>query len=366
MGINFFSVYIHIPFCKKKCNYCSFYSISQLSYKSAFIKSILKELNIRSKLIKSRLPSLKTIYFGGGTPSILNLKEIEELFLVFSRIKDFKTLDEVTFEANPESLNVDKIKLLKDYGISRLSIGLQSSKDCYLKFLGRICTYKDFLKKYDIAKKNFSVNVDLIYGLPQQNEKDLIDDLNQLIRLKPDHLSFYGLEIYKNTPFWGKVKTDDKKMSRFYHLIRNFLISNGYNHYEISNFALKGKESKHNMNYWNYGEYIGFGPSAASHISGRRWTNISSVESYIKALNNDKIKLEYIEKLTETDILNERLMLGLRMCCGIDLNDDVYMKFKDEIADMVIKGYMEFFNGRVRIKPDYLFVFNSIVSNLIR
>ncbi|NLH39805.1 MAG: radical SAM family heme chaperone HemW [Elusimicrobia bacterium] len=364
--MSFFSIYVHIPFCRRKCNYCAFYSVTQTDLINEYIRSLEKEIELQSKTINKNIKKYKTIYFGGGTPSVIDIKSLEKIFRKLANIKGFNSLDEVTFEANPDSIDDDKIKLLRDFNITRVSLGLESSLDKYLKFLGRLSSYDDFLKKYDAVKKYFDVNIDLIYGIPGQSEKELVSDIKNAVDLKPDHISVYGLEIHKNTPFYGRVKTDDDEMSNFYFLLCDFLVSNGYLHYEISNFSLLGKESKHNLNYWNWGDYIGLGASASSHIRDMRYKNISDVRTYITALNNGKIELEYSEKLDKKDINNEILMLSLRKVSGLDKKSPTYLIFKDKILSMISKGYMEEYKDSVRIKKEYFFVSNSIISDIMQ
>ncbi|MCX7648662.1 MAG: radical SAM protein, partial [Elusimicrobiales bacterium] len=195
MTYPFFSVYVHIPFCKKKCNYCSFYSLTDITLIGDYLNSVNKEIEIYKDLIAEKKDKYKTIYFGGGTPSFLSLNEMEYLLDLFNEIKPLKNLYEADFELNPESVSEDKLRILKDFGINRVSIGVQSSNDEILNFLGRVHSYKDFLKKYDIIIKYFeNVSLDLIYGIPGESEKDLLKDLDNITSLFPKHISLYALE----------------------------------------------------------------------------------------------------------------------------------------------------------------------------
>ncbi len=189
-------------------------------------------------------------------------------------------------------------------------------------------------------------------------------DLENITSLKPEHISLYCLEIEKGCKFYGKINLDEEKQSKFYFIIKDFLEEKGYIHYEISNFAYDGKFSLHNLNYWNYGEYLGFGPSAFSTINHIRWKNKSNVDIYVSALNNGKIELEYIERLNEKDIMNERLMLGFRKIEGIDVKSDIFKLFGDKINKKIKEGYLEVYNGRVKVKKEYLFVSNKIISDM--
>lgn len=362
-----FSVYVHIPFCKSKCNYCDFYSGCDLDLIDEFLNSLEREINLQKDIYDKYIYDYRTLYVGGGTPSVLNLKQLEKLLEVLNRIKEFKKLDEITFELNPESVDKEKLKLLKSCGINRISFGLQTTDNRILKWLGRIHIYEEFLRAYSDAKDmGFeNINIDLMYSFENQSEKDLLLDLKRTTNLKPEHISAYCLEIHENTTFYNKVKVDDEKSEKFYYIIKNFLEDKGYMHYEISNFAFKGYESKHNLNYWNWGDYIGFGPSACSHIGNLRFKNTADVKTYINALNNDKIELEYRELLDEKDIWNEKVILALRKIEGIELDSDIYLKFKNKIDLLIKEGYIVIENGYVKIKKDYLFVSNEILSRII-
>jgi oxygen-independent coproporphyrinogen-3 oxidase len=211
MTYPFFSVYVHIPFCKKKCNYCSFYSLTDITLIGDYLNSVNKEIEIYKDLIAEKKDKYKTIYFGGGTPSFLSLEDTEYLLDLFNKIKSLKNLYEADFELNPESVSEDKLKILKEFGINRVSVGVQSSNDEILNFLGRVHGYKDFLKKYDIIIKYFeNVSLDLIYGIPGQSEKDLLKDLDNITSLSPKHISLYALETHKKT-FFENLKIDEEK-----------------------------------------------------------------------------------------------------------------------------------------------------------
>jgi len=365
MDFPFFSIYVHIPFCVKKCNYCDFYSLTDSHLINKYLDSLSREIELNRKVIELNQKRYRTIYFGGGTPSFLSSSQIDNLFSIFESIKPFKDLEESVFEANPESIDEEKIKILKSHNINRISLGLQTTNDRMLEFLGRACDYKDFLDKYSIFKKYFdNINIDLIYGIPGQSVSDLICDLNNVVEIKPEHISMYSLEIHKNTPF-KNLKIDDKKQSDFYFIIKDFLEKKGFTHYEISNFAINGRYSIHNLNYWNNGDYLGFGPYASSHLNNKRWKNISDINAYITALNNGKIEFEYNEVLSEKDLLNESLMLGLRKIEGISLNSAIYKVFKERMDKQLSNGYMEIKNSKIRIRKEYLFVSSYIISNII-
>ena len=365
MENSFFSIYVHIPFCLKKCNYCSFYSIvvEERGLINDYIDAISKEVKLRYDIIERFLDSYRTIYFGGGTPSILDSGEIKKLLRIFYNIKEFSKLDEITFEVNPDTIDEEKLKVLKDFGVNRISIGLETSIDKYLKFLGRRYTFDVFVKKYELVKKYFNnINIDIIYGIYKQEEEEFLTDIEKVIELNPQHISAYSLEIHPSTPFENLV-IDEDKQARFYFVLKENLEKNGYIHYEISNFSLPDRYSIHNMNYWNRGNYLGFGPSSASLISSKRWKNISDVLLYNLSLDNGKIELEYEEELSENDIMKEKLILGLRKIEGISINSNLYFYYQDKITSMM--DYFEIKNEKIKIKDQYLFVSNHIISQII-
>ncbi len=367
MHKNFSSLYIHIPFCKKKCGYCDFYSLTLLSLKKEYIKALRKEFELRASMINENLSPLKTLYIGGGTPSVLDCDEIDEVFSIITSYIDLKGLDEITFEINPDSFNLSKLKVLERYGVKRISIGLQSADDKELSFLGRIHNFNDFIKVYSLLE-DFNVNVDLIYGLPAQGFNDFKKSVERIVNLnpKPKHISLYPLEIHSNTSFFGRFDVDENIQREIYEKSVDLLEKYGYTHYEVSNFSLDGYQSAHNLNYWNRGNYLGFGPSAASCLGYERWRNITNVYSYIESLNNGKIELDYYEKLNEKDVMNERLMLYLRKREGIEIGCDVFNFFRKEIEQKILQGYLEVIDNSVRIKKDYIFVSNGIVSSMMK
>lgn len=358
-------LYIHIPFCQKKCNYCNFFSIENIKLIEDFLKAIEIEFSLR----KNELPEYKTLYIGGGSPSVLNLNQLEILFQLieknFGKIKNFK---ESTIELNPESANKEKLDLIKSFGFNRLSIGLQSTNNKILKFLGRLATYEKFLEVYKTARKiGFeNINLDLIYGIPGQKIIDLKKDLKKIIHLSPEHISLYCLEIYKNTKF-GKMnlKQDENLQAKMYFEIINNLEKNNYKHYEISNFSKKGYQSLHNLNYWNRGYYSGFGPGASSHIENKRFTNSENLNEYISGAKKGFFPKKMEEILTPQDIENEKIILGLRKIDGIELEASLIIKLKDKIERLLEKGFIEKKGNRIKIKKEFLFVSNSIITEFL-
>ena len=274
-------IYIHIPFCIKKCEYCDFVSYcNKEKYVPQYINALKKE--IKNNINKEY--KITTIYIGGGTPSsieenyIADIIETIKLNMNDENLKNFENI-EVTIEVNPGTVTEKKLKTYKEIGINRLSIGLQETHDELLKSIGRIHTYEEFLKTYNLARKiGFNnINVDLIIALPNQTIQDIKENLEKIIKLNPEHISVYSLILEEGTPFYNKynenkIKLPDEELERnMYWYVKNTLENNGYMHYEISNFSKKGFESKHNMNCWNQEEYLGFGVAAHSYNNKTRY-----------------------------------------------------------------------------------------------
>lgn len=318
-------IYIHIPFCKKVCYYCDFHFTVSLKQKDALLDSILKELEIRKDYLGNN--SINTIYFGGGTPSILSVSELGGILQKINSLFSIETNMEITLEANPDDLNVEYLKDLKSLGINRLSIGIQSFFDEDLKWMNRRHNASDAENCIKLSQDSgFSnMNIDLIYGLPQLTVERWQQNLNTFISLDVPHLSAYHLTIEPKTVFGyykrkGRLTEIDEEISlKHYDLLVNTMNANNYEHYEISNFCKEGKYSRHNTNYWKAGHYLGIGPSAHSFDGTSRQWNVSVNSDYINAINKGERFYE-IEKLAENDKFNDYLLTGLRTKWGIDLN----------------------------------------------
>lgn len=334
-------IYIHIPFCIKKCEYCDFVSYcNKEKYVPQYINALKKE--IKNNINKEY--KITTIYIGGGTPSsieenyIADIIETIKLNMNDENLKEFKNV-EVTIEVNPGTVTEKKLKTYKEIGINRLSIGLQETHDELLKSIGRIHTYEEFLKTYNLARKiGFNnINVDLMIALPNQTIQDIKENLEKIIKLNPEHISVYSLILEEGTPFYNKynenkIKLPDEELERnMYWYVKNTLENNGYIHYEISNFSKKGFESKHNMNCWNQEEYFGFGVAAHSYNNKTRYSNTNNIEEYIKGSN----KIIHEEQTLE-DMQKEYMLLGLRKIEGINIQ-----KFKNKFAQNPIFIFKE-------------------------
>ena len=340
-------IYIHIPFCIKKCEYCDFVSYcNKKEYVPQYINALKKE--IKNNINKEY--KITTIYIGGGTPSsieenyIADIIETIKLNMNEENLKDFENI-EVTIEVNPGTVNKEKLQVYKKIGINRLSIGLQETHNELLKSIGRIHTYEEFIKTYNLARKiGFNnINVDLMIALPNQTIRDIKENLEKITKLNPEHISVYSLILEEGTPFYNKynenkIKLPDEELERnMYWYVKNTLENNGYMHYEISNFSKKGFESKHNMNCWNQEEYLGFGVAAHSYNNRIRYSNTNSIEEYIKGSN----KIIHEEQTLE-DMQKEYMLLGLRKIEGINIQ-----KFKNKFAQNPIFIFKEQLNKLV-------------------
>ena len=319
-------VYIHIPFCAKKCIYCDFISFeNKLDLQGQYVEKLLEEINNEKDLFKDY--KITTIYIGGGTPSIINEDLIGKILSMIDRESDA----EITIELNPGTVTKQKLINYKNFGINRLSIGLQSTKNEILKQIGRIHNYEKFLESYKYAEDvgYDNINVDLMIGIPNQSIHDIKDSINKIVNLKPAHISVYSLIIEPNTPLENMVdknilklpSDEDERMQ--YSYVKNSLELKGYKHYEISNFAIDGKYSKHNMNCWEQKEYIGFGVSAHSYINKKRFSNTESLNEY---LSEDYKKIKILQEVQNIeDEQKEYMLLGLRKIDGIKIS-----KFKEK------------------------------------
>lgn len=320
------SAYIHIPFCKSKCKYCSFISYTKPDMITGYIYALLKDIsdNYRGE-------ELKTLYFGGGTPSLV---PAELLGKVISKFK-FQNEYELTVEVNPDDCTPEYLQALIKQGVNRLSIGSQTFDDNILKLIGRRHNSSDIIRTVEFAKNaGFeNISVDLIYGLPTQTLEGLRQDLDKFLSLEIQHISTYGLKIEADS-YWGKyynkadnrlvvpnsdriyLPPDDDTQADMYEGVNEILERNGFYRYEVSNFAKKGYESKHNLNYWNNNEYYGFGAAAHGYVDGVRFYNYSELEKYMAAPSTH----EYGKTLTEDEKLEEEIFLGFRKREGVNVN----------------------------------------------
>lgn len=358
------SVYIHIPFCDSICSYCDF---------CKFIKNeewINKYLDVLEKEINAKYKGeiLDTIYIGGGTPSCLNIKELTKLFNIIKLFKKSKNC-EFTFECNIENITEEKLKLLYEFGVNRLSIGIQTFDEKYLKFLNRNHKKKDIIEKINLSKKiGFkNINIDLIYALPNQTLEELNNDIDEFLKLDITHISTYSLIIEPNTKvFIENYKNIDEDLDyQMYKLLCNKLKDKGYNHYEISNFAKGGYESKHNLTYWNNNEYYGFGLGASGYINNIRYDNTRNFNKY---LNNEYVKESH--KLDKIETIENEFILGFRKINGID-KKTFKTKYNKDIKSIEVVNKLLRENKlledkkNIYINPNYIYVSNDVLIEFI-
>ena len=337
-------IYLHIPFCKTKCIYCDFYSVTKREDSiDRFIDCLLTEI----KLNKTKLSdyTFDTIFFGGGTPSVLSANQIEKILTTLNKCYNLDKKIEITLECNPGEIDYNKLKNFKKLGINRLSIGFQSFNENLLKFLGRLHNVEQSISTFNAARKaGFdNINIDLIYDIPKQKIKDWKNDLFLGTSLEPEHISAYSLTVEQNTVLNSMVKNKiismpsekiDKKM--FLNTIE-YLENKNYIHYEISNFSKHKKNCKHNLHYWRLEPYLAFGPGAHGFDGYKRWWNKKSLNHYLTQLEENKLPIESEEILSKKDSFNETIMNGLRLMEGAKINK--LNEYLDDNIENYIKPY---------------------------
>ena len=368
-------IYLHIPFCKTKCIYCDFYSVTKKDDSIPhFIKCIIKEIELNKNKILDH--QFDTIFFGGGTPSVLIPKQLEQILNALYKNYNITKDAEISLECNPGEINYEKLKDFHSLGLNRLSIGFQSFNDKLLKFLGRLHTSEQSISTFNDARKAGidNINTDLIYDIPKQLVREWKNDLFLVNALNPEHISAYSLTVEKNTVLHSMVRKNmtimpsekiDKKM--FLETIE-FLEKNNYNHYEISNFSKKDMECKHNLHYWRMKPYLAFGPGAHGFDGSKRWWNKRSLEHYLTSLEKDILPIEQYEILTEKNSFNELIMNGLRLREGVNVN--LLKKLIDIDINEHIKTYqkkwpyLQHKNDNLSLKKEGLLFTDEIIADL--
>ena len=370
-------VYIHIPFCKCKCEYCDFISYcNKDNLIGDYIEAVKKEISLQN--IQSYI---NTIYIGGGTPSYIDSKYIKEIIKEIKK-KNVHKGAEVTIEVNPGTVTEAKLKDYKECGINRISIGLQTTQDELLKKIGRIHDYGQFLETYNLARKvGFkNINVDLMIGLPNQKIMDLKESLNRIIKLQPEHISVYSLIVEEGTPIAKKIQSgeltlpNENEERNMYWYVKNTLELSGYNHYEISNFSKKGYESRHNMSCWNQCQYFGFGVAAHSYRDITRYSNITDINEYIKNIQKGNLSKNRIihEIQKESDTEKEYMLLGLRKIEGVKINDfkakfvknPIYL-FRNELKKLSDENLIAVDANTIRLTPKGIDLANLVWEEFV-
>ncbi len=380
-------IYIHIPFCVKKCDYCDFISYPNCyDMQEKYVEKLIEEIEENKEILKNNF--ISTIYIGGGTPSSIKPELIQKIINKIYEIANISIEEEkteITIEVNPGTTNKNNLQMYRNCGINRLSIGLQSTDDIILKEIGRIHNYEQFLDTYNWAKEaGFkNINVDLMLGLPRQDIKILKSSLENVVNLKPmpKHISVYSLIVEEGTKIEKKLNNgelelpDDEEERRQYHYTKNFLELNGYKHYEISNFAKPGYESKHNMNCWEQKQYVGFGVAAHSYVNGFRYANTSNLKEYLNVNYNEK-GFKTIKTIEETqnklDMEKEFMMLGLRKLDGVSISkfeqkfgeNPIYL-FRSELQKLVEEDLLEVDLDNIKLTKKGLDLANLVWEEFI-
>ncbi|MGL5236086.1 MAG: radical SAM family heme chaperone HemW [Empedobacter falsenii] len=368
-------IYIHIPFCKQKCSYCDFHFSTNLQHKSNLIQAINKELEIRKDEIST---PLETIYFGGGTPSILSEIELESIFETIYKNYSTKNLKEITLEANPDDLNKEKLNFLKSTPINRFSIGVQSFFEEDLKLMNRAHNAQEAETSIKLVQDfGFeNITIDLIYGSTTTTNEMWKQNLQKAIELNVPHISSYALTVEEKTILDHQIKkgitkpVDEDRQNEQFQLLVNTLTSNDFIQYEISNFGKEEYFSLHNSNYWKGIHYLGIGPSAHSYNGKTRAWNIANNSKYIQAINENNLPQE-IEVLNEVEKFNEMIMIGLRTIYGIDLNrinsefsQPLVNSFHQELNQLINENLVEKKENKIILKPEAKFFADGIASRL--
>ena len=367
-------VYIHIPFCKQACHYCNFYfSTTFEKYRSELVAALVQEMKLKSLLFKGK--EVETIYFGGGTPSLLIEEEFRTIFNGLKESFKIGKVEEVTIEANPDDVTVENLAIWQSYGINRISLGVQSFFEDDLEQMNRSHSSKQAHNAIKRIKESGIDNysVDFMFALPLLSNEQLEKNLQIAIDYKVPHVSCYNLTIKEQTALMALIKkgkiedlSEEKSIQQF-KIVMNRLGSNRYHQYEISNYALEGYQSKHNSSYWYQKPYLGIGPSAHSFYESKRTFNISSISKYIKLLGEGKDYFE-VEELTEKEFFNEFIMTRLRTSKGLDRRDleIIFPKFvdafKEKTSNYLRGGQLAFFGDEFRLTPEGKLMADYITS----
>ncbi len=388
-------IYIHIPFCIQKCNYCDFLSLSGMEkYYESYVEALENEMAYYQGL--NRIKNISTIFFGGGTPTIL---PVELLAGVLSALKTrfgnkgrgeghAESKIETTLEANPKTVNLEGLHKLREAGFNRISLGLQASGEKELRLLGRVHSLQDFEQSYQNARQaGFeNINIDLIFGIPGQSMRDWEESLSYACSLSPNHISAYCLSIEKNTVFdrllkEGQIQLDEDLSLEMYSYCVDTLLSQGYQHIEISNFAKSGCECRHNLGYWERRDYLGLGIGAHSFLEGARFNNTLDIKEYLAYWNNKKSTpetryasnpcIQNLYSLNEPEAFEESIFLGLRLIKGIDLkafektHGSIFTRCGDKLPFLIDQGFLEIHNERLCLTRKGISVSNKVIGEML-
>ena len=338
-------IYVHVPFCRSKCYYCDFCSKTRADedVKKLYTQRLCEEIDKVAAEIGATRPIADTVYFGGGTPTLLSPSQLERILETIERNFGIENCAEITAETNPKTADQEKLKNMRSVGINRLSIGMQSVHDNELRALGRIHTFSDFLDTYLGAREvGFdNISVDLMYGIPEQTKESFSRSIETLAVAGPEHISSYSLTVEEGTPFWNRrdklILPDEETVSDMYLLMGDILRAYGYEKYEISNFAHKSRESRHNLKYWRREDYLGFGPAAHSFYGGVRFAHSRDIDAYLRGENI----IESSDTIAGEEAMDEYVMLGMRLADGINV-EHFNAKFKTDFYERYGKVFEHF------------------------
>ncbi len=367
-------LYLHVPFCVRKCNYCDFcsYPISNAEWKEKYIEALLSEIYSYAE----RNLQVDSVFFGGGTPSLLSLSEFDRIVSCIDKAFSLSRDTEFSMELNPGTLSNEKMRHFAEFGVNRVSIGLQSIHEKELKKLGRIHNFDEFAKAYEatLSAGIDNVNVDLMYGIPEQTINSFSETLEKILSLSPKHLSLYGLILEEGTPFFDmrdtlNLPSEDEECDMYY-LAAEKLEKAGYSHYEISNYAKAGYECRHNLKYWRDQSYIGVGASAYSYFDGKRFGNSSVIDEY---LSSNREKYMYEEIISKEEEAYEYAMLRLRLAEGFSLKEYESKFGKSFCSNERMKkisnyqkfGYINLSGDRLSLSDKGFYISNKILTELL-
>lgn len=378
------ALYVHFPFCVRKCLYCDFNSVAGSPVdQKAYTDTLLREMELCREVMPANLTA-STLFLGGGTPSLLEPRLIEEIIEAACRLFALEPDAEITIEANPGTVDLGKLSSIRSAGVNRLSLGIQSFSEEMLTRLGRAHSAREGLASFSAAREAgfANIGIDLIHSLPGQTPEMWQAELDQAVTLRPEHISAYGLTIEPGTPFHSMEQSgeldlpDEEASARMFENTSKLLHFSGYEHYEISNFSLPGFRSRHNQVYWQRVNYLGFGAGAHSFMSspsfGRRWKNPDPPEMYMQAIANGVSPGEELSILKEREAMSEMLFLGLRMMEGVDGNRfsqefgiALEEAYPEQLDELLAEGMLEWQSGRLRLTARGIILANQVVVRFV-
>jgi oxygen-independent coproporphyrinogen III oxidase len=378
------ALYVHFPFCIRKCLYCDFNSFAGVNIpQTAYTEALVREMELRRNVLPE-VVTASTLYLGGGTPSLLEPALLERIIDTASRLFSLEAAAEITIEANPGTVNRERLAAYRSAGVNRLSLGIQSFSEEMLTLLGRIHSVQEGIAAIAAARNAgfTNIGIDLIHSLPGQTPEKWQGELDLSVLFSPEHISAYGLTIEEGTPFHDMEHSgeltlpEDESAAEMFERTSEVLRKAGYDHYEISNFALPGFRSRHNQVYWQRGDYLGFGAGAHSFLTsppfGRRWKNTDKPKSYIESMINGSAAEEDLSLVTEREARSETLFLGLRMLEGLDgkrfctdFGMTLEEAYPDELRNLLAKGLLEWRKGHLRLTARGLVVSNQVFIQFV-